>query len=87
MAKKKENDIPAMPWAGKKKVLKIGGTYYIGLPREFVISQNIKEGDELGMIANSEILITPVDEKVEETRKKLDKLVKKIIEKGGAIRK
>ncbi len=46
----------------KRKVFRMGGSLMIGLPPEFTRIHNIKEGDELPVLANHIIKIVPMSE-------------------------
>ena len=47
--------------AGVKKIRKVGATYYIALPREFLDRHKLREGDELPFVGNGILKFVPVD--------------------------
>ena len=48
--------------AGTRKVISLGGSLAITLPREFVLAHNIKEGDDLPVAANHILKVIPMAE-------------------------
>jgi len=57
---------------GTRKVIRLGGSLVIGLPPDFIVAHNIKEGDDLPYAANHIIKYIPMPEehyeKVEEKK-------------------
>ena len=54
------------PFVGRKKVVRVGGSLYVLLPKSFLESNELKEGSEVGLVANKDLLITTDDEVVKE---------------------
>lgn len=52
--------------SGVRKIIKIGGSHYISLPKEFLDKYNLKEGDEVAIVVNDIIRIIPRSVKDEE---------------------
>jgi antitoxin component of MazEF toxin-antitoxin module len=46
----------------KRKIYKFGGSFGILLPKEFVQAHNLKEGDEIPVLANHILKIVPMSE-------------------------
>lgn len=55
----KENQKPV---AKIRSVLKVGKSFYIALPREFVALHGIKKGDRLPVLANHIVKVVPMKE-------------------------
>ncbi len=51
------------PITQNRRVLKIGGSYYISLPTEFVILHNIKRGEKVPTTANHLFKVIPQSER------------------------
>lgn len=60
MAKKKNNK--GKVTAGTRKVIALGGSLAITLPREFVEAHNIREGDDLPVAADHILKVIPMAE-------------------------
>jgi len=45
---------------GQRKLVKIGNSLYISLPREFIERHNLSEGDKLPIIVDDELRVVPV---------------------------
>ena len=43
--------------AKDRKILEIGGSYLITLPREFILKNKLKKGDSVGLTYNEVLLI------------------------------
>jgi antitoxin component of MazEF toxin-antitoxin module len=50
--------------ARARKILKVGGSYLVSLPREFIEKNQLKAGDSIGLVCDS-ILIIAVPKPVE----------------------
>jgi len=48
--------------AGVRRVRKVGGSYYIAIPKEFLESHKIKEGDVIPFVSNHVLKFVPVKE-------------------------
>jgi antitoxin component of MazEF toxin-antitoxin module len=46
----------------KRKIYKFGGSFGILLPKEFIEAHNLKEGDEVPVLANHILKIVPMSE-------------------------
>jgi antitoxin component of MazEF toxin-antitoxin module len=40
-----------------RRVLRVGGSYLLSLPPEFVVKNNIKPGDKLGVVYDTQVII------------------------------
>lgn len=47
---------------GMRKILKVGGSQAICLPKEFLLSKGLKTGDEVALIWNGGLRVFPVNE-------------------------
>jgi len=48
--------------AGVRRIIKMGGSYYVALPKEFLERHGLKEGDELPYVGNHVLKFVPVVE-------------------------
>ena len=64
MAMKKRKSIRAVEGrnvvVGLRRIRKIGASYYVALPRDFLERHELKEGDELPYIGNRVLRFIPV---------------------------
>ncbi|MBU2613814.1 AbrB/MazE/SpoVT family DNA-binding domain-containing protein [Patescibacteria group bacterium] len=81
----KEED-PQQPFVGKKKTIRLGGSLAIVLPKSFIDTNNISEGDEVGLIADKDLLITTDDTIIDKVNKQLHeqahKTIREFLENG-----
>lgn len=52
-----EKKVPGVAMASKRKVVRLGGASYISVPRDWMRQHNVEDGDELYVLANSDIRI------------------------------
>ena len=45
-----------------RKIVKHGNSFYIAIPREFMLRHNLKQGDHLPVLANHILKIVPMKE-------------------------
>ena len=46
--------------AGVRRIVRMGGSYYVALPKEFLERHGLKEGDELPYVGNHVLKFVPV---------------------------
>ena len=55
-----------------RKLRKIGDSYYISIPREFVERHGLKEGDILPLIGDHLMMVVPIQKEVEKSVSKTE---------------
>lgn len=43
-----------------RKIVKLSDSYYISIPKEFLVNHGLKEGDVVPVLANDEVRIVPM---------------------------
>lgn len=56
--KVKENGIVSLT----RKIIKISGSHYICLPKQFIAKHNLEKGDEVGVISDTICKVIPMTE-------------------------
>lgn len=46
--------------AGVRRIVRMGGSYYVALPKDFLERHGLKEGDELPYVGNHVLKFVPV---------------------------
>ena len=85
MVENDEDDI-TQPYVGKRKILRVGGSLCIVLPKNFIKDNNLEEGSEIGMVANRDLLLTKDDDVINKLNEDLHahahKKIRECINKG-----
>ena len=72
-----ENGKTSMPYIGKRKLIKVGDSVYLSVPKEFMEGNNLSVGDEVLVLANTDMLVSKKNaENVEKAHKKIEELIK-----------
>ena len=72
-------EVTTQPFVGKKKIMRLGGSLVIVLPKSFIESNKLDEDSEIGMVANKDLLITTDEAIVEKLNKELHEHTHKMI--------
>jgi len=64
------------PFIGKTKLLKVGNSVYVRVPQQFLECNDVDAGDEVGIYANSDLLISTDERKVEKAHRKIEELIR-----------
>jgi hypothetical protein len=82
MADNDKEDKKKKPYIGPRKLVKIGSTVYVSIPKEFLESndiseEEISEGTEVTCMANKDFLITKDPDRVDEMYEMIEKFMGK----------
>jgi len=65
------------PFIGTRKIVEIGGSLYINIPKQFIEGNRVKAGDEVLVMANRDMLVSKMNvSKLTKAHKKVEELIK-----------
>jgi len=72
----KRLDDVVTPFVGKTKLLKVGNSVYVRVPQQFLDGNRVDAGDEVGIYANKDLLVSTDEERVRKCHEKIEELIR-----------